>query len=75
MIVIDANILIYSLIEGDYSLLAKQLRVKESDWRTVKLCLHEVLNETFAKLGERDEVQGVCNTGGETYQPDRRASE
>ena len=44
MIVIDANILIYSLIEGDYSLLAKQLRVKESDWRTVKLCLHEVLN-------------------------------
>ena len=24
--------------------------------------------ETFAKVGERDEVQGVRNTGGETYQ-------
>ena len=32
-------------------------------------------SETFAKLGKRDEVQGVCNTGGETYQSDRRASE
>ena len=33
------------------------------------------LYEIFAKVGERDEVQGVRNTGGETYQPDRRASE
>ena len=33
------------------------------------------LNETFAKVGERDEVQGVRNTGGETYQRDRRGSE
>ena len=24
--------------------------------------------EAFAKVGERDEVQGVRNTGGETYQ-------
>ena len=30
-------------------------------------------HETLAKLGERDEVQGVRNTGGETYQRDRRA--
>ena len=31
--------------------------------------------ETFAKVGERDEVQGIRNTVGKTYQPDRRASE
>ena len=31
--------------------------------------------ETFAKVGERDEVQGVRNTGGKTYQRYRRASE
>ena len=31
--------------------------------------------EAFAKVGERDEVQGVRNTGGETYQLDRRAYE
>lgn len=44
MIVIDANILVYSLIEGEYSLLVKKLQEKETDWRTTALCLHEVLN-------------------------------
>jgi predicted nucleic acid-binding protein len=44
MIVIDANILIYSLIECDYSPLALKLREKDADWRTVGLCLHETLN-------------------------------
>ena len=31
--------------------------------------------ETFAKVGERDEVQGIRNTAGQTYQRDGRASE
>lgn len=44
MIVIDANILIYSLIECDYSPLIQQLREKDADWRTTGLCLHETLN-------------------------------
>ena len=44
MIVIDANILIYSLIECDYSPLIHKLRQKDSDWRTTALCLHETLN-------------------------------
>ena len=44
MIVIDANILIYSLIECDYSPLVHKLREKDSDWRTTALCLHETLN-------------------------------
>ena len=44
MIVIDANILIYSLIVGDYSPLILKLREKDTDWRTVGLCLHETLN-------------------------------
>ena len=44
MIVIDANILIYSLIDCDYSPLVYKLREKDSDWRTTALCLHETLN-------------------------------
>ena len=34
-----------------------------------------LLKETFANVGERDEVQGVRNAGGDTYQRDRRDSE
>ena len=44
MIVIDANILIYSLIKCDQSVLIQKLRAKDADWRTAALCLHETLN-------------------------------
>ena len=44
MIVIDANILVYSLIEGDYTPLVQKLREQDADWRTTALCLHEILN-------------------------------
>jgi len=44
MIVVDANILIYSLIKCDQSLLLQRLREKDADWRTAALCLHETLN-------------------------------
>lgn len=44
MIVVDANILIYALIESQYTPLVDQLRLKEPDWRTTALCLHEVVN-------------------------------
>jgi predicted nucleic acid-binding protein len=44
MIVIDANILIYALIECDNSRLIPQLRAEDADWRTTELCQHETLN-------------------------------
>ncbi len=44
MIVVDATILIYSLIECEYTPLTQQLRSKDADWRTAGLCLHEILN-------------------------------
>lgn len=44
MIVIDANILVYSLTECDYSPSVHKLRKKDADWRTSGLCLHEILN-------------------------------
>jgi len=44
MIVVDANILIYSLIECELSPLIQKLRGKDADWRTAALCLHETLN-------------------------------
>lgn len=53
MIVIDANILIYALIECDNSRLIPQLRKKNADWRTTGLCLHETLNvlATYQRRG------------------------
>ncbi|MDP1633301.1 MAG: type II toxin-antitoxin system VapC family toxin [Gallionellaceae bacterium] len=53
MIVVDANILIYSLIDGDYSPLVRKLQEKETDWRTTALCLHETLNvlATYQRRG------------------------
>lgn len=53
MIVIDANILIYSLIKSDYTPLVNQLRGKDADWRTTALCLHETLNvlTTYQRRG------------------------
>jgi len=44
MIVVDANILIYSLIRCEQSPLVQKLRGKDADWRTTALCLHETLN-------------------------------
>ncbi|OGT00379.1 MAG: hypothetical protein A3F73_06175 [Gallionellales bacterium RIFCSPLOWO2_12_FULL_59_22] len=53
MIVVDANILVYSLIEGDYSPLVRKLRERDMDWRTTALCLHEILNvlATYQRRG------------------------
>ena len=44
MIVVDANILIYSLIESEYSPQIIELRARNADWRTASLCLYETLN-------------------------------
>jgi predicted nucleic acid-binding protein len=44
MIVVDANILIYSLIKCDQSPLIQKLRGIDADWRTTALCLYETLN-------------------------------
>lgn len=53
MIVVDANILVYSLIECDHSPLIRKLREKDADWRTAGLCLHEILN-VLATYRRRD---------------------
>lgn len=53
MIVVGANILIYSLIKCDQSPLIQKLRGKDSDWRTTALCLHETLN-VLATYQRRD---------------------
>lgn len=53
MIVVDANILIYSLIEGDYTSSVQNLRERDTDWRTTGLCLHEIVN-VLATYQRRD---------------------
>jgi predicted nucleic acid-binding protein len=44
MIVVDANIVVYCLIESENAALIRALREKDADWRTAPLCLHEILN-------------------------------
>lgn len=44
MIVVDANILLYALIECDATPLTQELKLKDPDWRAPALLLHEVLN-------------------------------
>ena len=53
MIVVDANILVYSLIKCDESALVQKLRERDADWRTTALCLHETLNvlATYQRRG------------------------
>lgn len=53
MIVVDANILIYSLIEGDYTPQINKLLEIDTDWRTTGLCLHETVNvlATYQRRG------------------------
>lgn len=44
MIVVDTNILIYSLILCEKTALAQNLRAHDADWRVPDLCQHETLN-------------------------------
>jgi predicted nucleic acid-binding protein len=44
MMVVDGNILTYSLIKCGQSALIQKLRGKDADWRTTALWLHETLN-------------------------------
>jgi predicted nucleic acid-binding protein len=44
VIVVDANVLVYSLVEGAHTLQAKQLREKDPDWRIPSLWRYEVGN-------------------------------
>ena len=44
MIVVDANVAAYWLIEGEYTALARQLYANEPDWVVPALCRHELAN-------------------------------
>jgi predicted nucleic acid-binding protein len=44
VIVVDANILVYSLVVSEHQTNTMRLREKGPDWRVPGLCLHEVHN-------------------------------
>jgi len=44
MIVVDANILLYAMIECETTPLTQELKSKDPDWRAPPLLMHEVLN-------------------------------
>ena len=44
MIVVDANVIVYSLVEGAHTLQTHQLREKDPDWRVPSLWKYEVGN-------------------------------
>ena len=44
MIVVDTNVIAYSMIQGEYTSLAQQVRRLDSEWRLPSLWRHEFLN-------------------------------
>ena len=44
MIVVDANIMAYRLIEGDKTALAREAQRRDAHWVVPTLCRHELLN-------------------------------
>lgn len=44
MIVVDANIWIYALIESEKTDYTRKLQEKDAHWVTTDLCLHEIVN-------------------------------
>ena len=52
MIVVDANVLVYALIEGDRTELAHQVAQRDLEWVVPALWRHELLNvlATFTRL-------------------------
>ncbi len=74
MIVVDANVLVYSLVEGAHTLQTNQLREKDPDWRIPSLWKYEVGNaltqmarqkligpETAHRL--MDQAEGIFSSG------------
>jgi predicted nucleic acid-binding protein len=74
VIVVDANVLIYSLVEGAHTLQTNQLREKDPDWRIPSLWKYEVGNaltqmtrqklidpETAHRL--MDQAEGIFGSG------------
>lgn len=53
MIVVDVNVVVYFLIEGEKTASARNLRRRDPDWRLPALWRHEYLNvlATFAREG------------------------
>lgn len=53
MIVVDTNVIAYSLIEGAGTVLARQVRTIDSDWRIPDLWRYEFLNilATYRRCG------------------------
>lgn len=53
MIVVDTNVVAYTLIEGAQTALARQARLLDTEWRLPTLWRHEFLNilATYARRG------------------------
>jgi predicted nucleic acid-binding protein len=56
VIVVDANVIVYWLIEGEYTALARQLYDQEPVWIVPTLCQHELANviTSYVKHGAVD---------------------
>ena len=64
MIVVDANVIAYWLIEGEFTTLARKLRENEPVWIVPALCRHELANviASYVRLGAMDigDVPMLC---------------
>ncbi|MEX0828586.1 MAG: type II toxin-antitoxin system VapC family toxin [Haliea sp.] len=56
MIVVDANVIAYWLIQGEFTALARRLRETEPEWIVPALCRHELANviASYVRHGAMD---------------------
>lgn len=67
MIVVDTNVIAYSLIEGEKTALAQQVAQQDSDWRVPPLWRYEFLNVLVtaarAEIVDAQQAEKLWRTG------------
>ena len=53
MLLVDTNIVVYLLIDGDYTDGAQQLRIRDSDWRSEAFLLVEFTNVLASSIARK----------------------
>lgn len=73
MIVVDANVLVYSLVEGAHTLRTQQLRERDADWKIPILWKYEVGNALTQmarqKLIDSETARRLMDQAEEIFSP------
>ncbi len=76
MIVVDTNVIVYLMVEGEKTQMAQQIFCRDSDWAVPPLWRHEFLNvlATFVRHGggEIDEALDIWQKSDRLFTPGER---